>query len=223
MQGCPLSGRGFTAALVAIDKDVCWDPVICVSRPLGGQIWCKRSRRFQHQYLIKIEQMDFEGRHSCSCCHQKVAASCLGGLQVLPGVLYGFSAGSHCRWPSGEMVMQRLTLSSHIKKVLAPVLKLGLHVLRVFGLSYRDIAGVVMLQCVCADYGVMAWRMLCFVSSESCQQVSVTEESPEPETGAPGTRRSAPSTHQSVWDYGFIFIMHNNFKEDSERWPLHHH
>lgn len=105
-----------------------------VSRPLGGQIWCKRSRWFQHQYLIKNERMDFEGQHSCSCCRQKVAVSYLGGLHVLPGV-YGFSAASHCRWPSVELVMQRSTLSSHIKKVLAPVLKLGLHVLQVLRLS----------------------------------------------------------------------------------------
>lgn len=96
IQGCLLSGRGFTAALVAIDKDVFSDPVLSLSRPLGGQIWCKRSQRFQHQYLIKTEQMDFEGHHSCSHCHQKVAVSCLGGLQVLSGVVYGFSAGSHC-------------------------------------------------------------------------------------------------------------------------------
>lgn len=64
IQGCLLSGRGFTAALVAIDKDVFSDPVLSLSRPLGGQIWCKRSQRFQHQYLIKTEQMDFEGHHS---------------------------------------------------------------------------------------------------------------------------------------------------------------
>lgn len=50
---------------------------------------------------------------------------------------------------------------------------------------------------------MMAWWMLCFVSSESCLQVSVTEESPEPEAGAPGTCSSAPLTHQSAWFYGF--------------------
>lgn len=99
MQGCPVSGRGFTAALVAIDKDFFKNLVNWVRRPLGGRIWWKHSQRFQHKYLIKTEKMDFEGCHSSSCCHQKVAVSYLGVLQVLPGPLWFFS-----RFPSSLTV-----------------------------------------------------------------------------------------------------------------------
>lgn len=134
MQGCPLSGKGFTAALVAIDKDVFWDPVFEWGGHLEDKSGASGLDDSSTHILLRLSRWIWRTPHlfllppeGCGFMFRRFAGS--------PGSPVWFFSWSHCRWPSGEMAMQRSTLSYHIREFLAAVLKLGLHVLQVFRLS----------------------------------------------------------------------------------------
>lgn len=131
MQGCSLSAWGFTPALVTI-YNLKMSPEALYFE-WEGHLEGKAVWTIPALISYKTEQMDFEGWHSYSCSHQKVAISWLGVCLFSWESSVVFRLVPNCRWPSVETLMQRSTLSSGIKKILAPVPKLRAR----FGIFFR--------------------------------------------------------------------------------------
>lgn len=95
MQGCPLSGRGFTAALVAIDKDVFWDPVFEWGGHLEDKSGASGLEDSSAHTFLRLSRWILK---DATFVHAATRRMRLHVCRFSRESSTVFSAGSHCRW-----------------------------------------------------------------------------------------------------------------------------